>query len=150
MIIIFIKGAIVLNQKFTPFKNDVQTSEKIITIEDGKLSQGSEIWEEFKLNSSNGNSDEIKIVHSKEGNFSNSTLKYDGELFFYYDEKGNVSTKMKYLLDVIGEMAITEKENRKSRMVVLANQEYTFDQLFGSTISSNSADFIDFEIIFWE
>lgn len=150
IIILIIIGVVISNQNHTLVKKEVQISETTVKTQDGSIIEGNEVWEKFKSNASSGNVDEIKIINELEGKLYKYTLKYDGEFFSFCDEEGTVSTKKKYLLDVYGEMPITENENKKSRMAVLANQEYTFDELFLSTITSNSAGLIDYEIIFWE
>jgi len=144
--IIIVIGLVIFNQSSTIADEEVQASENIVMVQNSSIVEGNEVWEKFKENSLNGNSGEIKIVKIEEGEQYNYTLEYDGELFSYYDEN-TFLIKKKCLLDVSGKVPLSEKE---SRLVALANREYTFDELFASTNTNDSASFIDFEIIFWQ
>jgi len=145
--IVIVIGLVIFNQSSTIADEEVQASENIVMVQNSSIVEGNEVWEKFKENSLNGNSGEIKIVKIEEGEQYNYTLEYDEELFSYYDDENTFLIKKKCLLDVSGKVPLSEKE---SRLVALANREYTFDELFASTNTNDSASFIDFEIIFWQ
>ena len=126
---------------------DVSSDEAVIVLAGERL-DNNENWKKFKQNSVARTPDKITIINDFDGEIFKTTVEYDGKSYTYTDSEKSV--KRKYLLDVTGTQVISADETRENRLVVLANEEYTFDELNKSIYSSNSNDLLDFEILFWE
>lgn len=127
-------------------KEEKYSNDSAVIIKDGIFQQGSEDWETFKekcesqaVDAEHPVSITIKEQYEDEPQTS-KVVSYDGER---YSCDGR---RWKYLLDVTGKIGDPERE---SRMVVLANATYEYDELVWSMFSSSSSDNIEFDWLFW-
>ena len=132
--------------KATVEKEEEYSNDSVVIIKDGIFQQGSEDWETFKgkcqsqaVDAEHPVSITIKEQYEDEPQAS-KVVSYDGER---YSCDGR---RWKYLLDVTGKSGNPERE---SRMVVLANATYEYDELVWSMFSSSSSDNIEFDWLFW-
>lgn len=120
-----------------------KSKDSIVQVEEGNIVKGKKIWTEFYDTTKAGNQASIKMVKKLNGKVYNCTLTYDGNYYSYQDEKENY--KYKCLLDLTGKLPGAEY---MTHWVVLADKEYTLDELGNSVISNNSNDYIDFEFVY--
>ncbi|MBE5935100.1 MAG: hypothetical protein E7262_04845 [Lachnospiraceae bacterium] len=101
-----------------------------------------EHWTEFKtVTSSEQKEDDIIVKIYEDGELeSELKLKFDGEKYSY----GDKGKKYKYLLD---ESGTVEGLGLKMRLIVLSDEEYTFDQLYNSLYNNvdETLEFVDLD-----
>lgn len=122
---------------FAKSKND------IVQVEEGNIVKGKKIWTAFYDTTKAGDQASIKMIKKSDGKVYNCTLTYDGNYYRYQDE--NADYKYKYLLDLWGKLPGADY---MTHWVVMADKEYTFDELGNSIISNNLNDSIDFEFVY--
>lgn len=112
----------------------------IVTVEN--IEEHSDRWLEFTENATNGKKDKIEITMKNIS--SNIQLECDDHNITYID--GTEKKQYKYLLDLEGKMPMASKEGH---FVVLANKQYTFDDIALSTYSNDSEKAcIEYELIY--
>lgn len=126
-------------------KNEKEVNNNVI-VKNSKIVQGAQRWNEFKENALNGNSDSIHLLLEESERSYDNTLTFDGTYYQYTNAKEGKTSKYKYLLDLTGKRMGTIG---MTHWVVLADKRYSLMDLTHSIESSNSADWIDFEIIFF-
>lgn len=129
------------------------TRDKWIVVNDGTITEGEEDWASFLTNTSKGSEDSINIRLTDENSlWSKARLHYDTKLFRYYLISNQETTTLKYqnsvLLDVSGKAPGTSSQVDR-RWIVLANGEYTFEELFESIVSSTNNN-IQFDFLFMD
>lgn len=120
-----------------------KSRDNTVQVEEGNIVKGRKIWTDFYDTTKAGNQDSIKMIKKSNGKTYNCTLTYDGNYYRYQDEEKDY--KYKCLLDLMGKLPGAEY---MTHWVVLADKEYTFDELGNSVISNNSNDNIDFEFVY--
>lgn len=96
-----------------------------IVIEDGRIVDGKDAWANFLLTSKSGQKSAVRFKFTGNGETRTAVLKYDDGQYTYKDKKGNKFSN-KCIIDVSGTHPVTEKN---SRMICLADEEYTFAQI---------------------
>ena len=116
-----------------------------VVVKNHQIVKGTETWDDFKQNTSNGKEDTIHVIIDQEGKRYDNTLSFDGTYYQYDSEEENKTFKRKHLLDLRGEVPVSKV---MAHWVVLADQQYTLEQLMHSLESNDSGDWLDFDIIF--
>ncbi len=118
-----------------------------VVVKNHQIVKGAESWSKFKQNTANGKEDIIHMIIAQEGKRYDNTLSFDGTYYRYDSEQENETFKRKYLLDLRGEVPVSKV---MTHWVVLADQQYTLEQLMHSVESNDSGDWLDFDILFLE
>lgn len=109
------------------------------------------LWENFIKTTQSGTKGSVRIYKyfTDSNSFYVSDLTYDNNVYYYnVMENGRIENyQYTYLQDLTGRMANAAVE---SRYIVLANQQYTFQQVTRNLVSSNSKDHIDIKVIIME
>lgn len=116
-----------------------------VVIKNHQIVKGEDAWDNFKKNTASGKSETIHVIMDENGKCYDNTLSFDGTYFQYANEQENKTYKRKYLLDLKGEIPVSKV---MTRWVVLADQQYTLEDLTNSVESNDSGDWLDFDIIF--
>lgn len=122
----------------------VNTEEYSAEAENGVIVSGENEWQQFLSNTKTGYADKIVVKVSQGDSSYTATIKYSFGTYAYTDEVGN-SYKNSTLLDVTGKWSGTGKEGR---LIVLTDDDYTFEELTNSIVSSDSEELIDYQILF--
>lgn len=101
-------------------------------------------WEQFKKDASEGKKCAVKLELSSLKDEEPGELRFDGEYYIY--TKNDAVYKRKQLIDAAGHLPGAEIG---SRWIVLADEKYTFEEIAKSVLSSNSADWLNYEVLDW-
>ena len=146
-ILILLSSIIIIMVSWTVFVYAyVETNSINVMAEDGIITEGENYWILFLENTKKGRSDSISVMVNHNDTSYKAVIKYANGLYTYSDENGNIC-KNTHLLDVYGEWPGSDS-GVIDRMIVLTDDEYTFEELALSVLSSNSDDIIEFEILF--
>lgn len=110
-----------------------------VTLGDDGIEKGEENWTSFIKASNSRRPADIHIQDASIGR--DSLLQYDGEYFHYEN------VKYKYLLELEGRMPNAAGD---STFVILTDEIYSFNEVVKSIFSSNSNDFLPYQLLFFK
>jgi len=113
------------------------------------VDRGRDVWEGFLQDAASGKRAKIRIVQIFEDGTFVKDLYFDGEAYycFYYEEPGLVSRR-DHLLVLTGKWESWQEEN--SVAILTNDPELTYRDFFWSMISSNSSDWVDAVLLFFD
>lgn len=131
-------GSIIFKNAISPDK-----PEPAVTTRAGITVSGDE-WEQFKKDAAAGKKCAVKLELSSLKDEVPGELRFDGEYYIY--TKNDAVYKRKHLIDAAGHQPGAEIG---SRWIVLADEEYTYDELEKSITSSDSRDSLNYDVLMW-
>lgn len=111
--------------------------------------RGRDVWEQFLKDTSEGKQAKIRIVHVFEEETFVKDLYFDGEFYYcFYEEEPELVCRCKHLLVLSGKWESWQEENS---VVILTNDpEITYRDFMWSLVSSNSEDWVDATLLFFD